>query len=712
MDRIAHVIVRHSRRILVLTAIITLTAVGMLFRMEFNADIAGSILESNEIGRQFIALTEKYATSDPINVIISLPEGEQFDEPADLATIAEARQELNDLPNVDLATSIVPEVNPLTGTPLTPESVAALPEGAISQLLSANPLSGVFLSEDGRHALLMVTPGEASLDAAQEVTGWAEEQTYETVLSGNPIVFSSVLDLISLFLLVIPPAVIVLLLLVFYMNIGSPRLAGLSIFPAIIGSVWTFGLIFGLGREVDLLTVIVPIFVIVMGSADGLHFVTHFQHAESTDPVERVSNALRHVGIPMILTTISTAVGFLSLLATDVGPIRQLGLFTAIGIGFAGIISFFSLPALISHLDIEATEAKALIGPRLTNSIKQLVSSRTPAVVLAVGLIAFAAVFIPQLDVDSDQLFFYKEGDPVRVAFERTEELFGGATPLMGEFSFDPSEGSGQLAGINAATEELEALPGVRRVISAATLAGALPPEQAQAILSGEAESPIGGLVSDDGLRFMLLPDDFSTDDLRQWLDYAESSDIITALTGMPVVWDEIARLVLNAQVTSLAVAFGLVAIMLFLAYRHWRQTIVSIVPIALTVATLLGFLAASGIQLNLLTAVASSIVIGVGIDYSIHYIAAIDLARREGAGYVYRAIDRAGKPIIANALGIAIGLSALVFSPLAIHGQVTAIMWVSMTTAALSALLIIPALLPKDGIQLAPDEPVATPLP
>jgi predicted RND superfamily exporter protein len=708
MDRIAHVIVHHSKRILALTAIITLIAVGMLFRMEFNADIAGSILESNEVGREFVALTEKYATSDPINVIISLPEGERFDEPGDLALIAEAREEIGDLPNVDFATSIVPEFNPLTGAPLSPESVAALPEGAVGQLIAANPLSDVFLSADGRHSLLMVTPGEASLEAAQEVTEWAEGQSYETVLSGNPIVFSSVLDLISLFLLVIPPAVILLLLLVFYINIGNPRLAGLSIFPAIIGSLWTFGLIFGLGREVDLLTVIVPIFVIVMGSADGLHFVTHFQQAEASDPVEKVSNALRHVGIPMILTTISTAVGFLSLLATDVGPIRQLGLFTAIGIGFAGIVSFFSLPALIAHLDIASGEAKALIGPRLITGVKRLVSSRAPAMVLALGLVVFSAVFIPQLDVDSDQLFFYKDDDPVRVAFERTEELFGGATPLMGEFSFDPSQGPGQLAEINATTEELEALPGVRRVISAAALADALPPEQVEAILSGEAESPIGGLVSEDGLRFMLLPEDFSTDELRQWLDYAEASDVVTALTGMPVVWDEIARLVLNAQVTSLAVAFGLVAIMLLIAYRRWRQTFVSLVPIALTVATLLGFLAASGIQLNLLTAVASSIVIGVGIDYSIHYVAAIDLARKEGPGYVYRAIDRAGKPIIANALGIAIGLSALLFSPLAIHAQVSAIMWVSMTTAALSALLIIPALLPKDGIALMSDDRVS----
>ena len=184
-------------------------------------------------------------------------------------------------------------------------------------------------------------------------------------------------------------------------------------------------------------------------------------------------------------------------------------------------------------------------------------------------------------------------------------------------------------------------------------------------------------MVSDDGLRFMVLPADFSNDDLQGWLDFADARDEMRVLTGMPVVWDEIARLVLRAQVVSLVVAFGLVALMLGGAYRRLRQTFVSLVPILLTVLTLLGFIAASGIQLNLLTAVVSSIVIGVGIDYAIHFVAAIEYARRDGDGYVLRAIDRAGRPIVANALGIAVALSALWLSPLKIHAQISMIMWV-----------------------------------
>jgi len=219
-------------------------------------------------------------------------------------------------------------------------------------------------------------------------------------------------------------------------------------------------------------------------------------------------------------------------------------------------------------------------------------------------------------------------------------------------------------------------------------------------VVNGEIELPLGDMISEDGLRFMLLPSDFTTADLQAWLDFAEERPEVTELTGMPVVWDEIARLVLRAQVVSLIVAFVMVALMLGAAYRKVRQTLVALAPVALTVLVLLGFIAVSGIQLNLLTAVVSGIVIGVGIDYSIHFIAAIDNARGAGPGYVLRAIERAGRAIVANGLGIAVALSALWLSPLKIHSQVSMIMWVAMVTAALTALVVIPALLPRDGVE------------
>ena len=701
MERIARVIVAHSKPILAATALISLIAVAMLFRMQFNADISSFALTGSEAGEAFVELQEKYDTGDPINVVVTLPEGETFRSKAGLVALVELRDQILAVDGVESVATIVPDENPITGEPITAAALSSAPEQAIVALIDTSPVSEILLGESGRDTLMLVIPADDPTALARTLGDMEPSSGVEVTLSGNPVIFATVLDIMSWFLLIIPPLVIALLVGVFYLTIGDLRLSALSLLPAGLGALWTFGLIFGLGLKVDIVTLLVPIFVIVMGSADGLHFVTHFQESASQgDSVGRVRAALSEVGVPMILTTVSTSAGFLSLLATGVSPIRQLGLFAAIGIGFAGIISFFSLPALMSRITVRDTGGKAILGPRVTSGIKSLVRTRTPAFVICGAIVVYAAVFIPQLHVDSDQLFFFKDGDPVREAFAKTEEVFGGATPLAGEFAFTPSQGLAGLNEITAVSTELEALPGIRRVFSIADVATQLSPEEIQSVVAGGVSFPLGDMVSSDGLRFMVFPADFTTEDLETWVAFADDTPEILTLTGMPIVWDEIARLVLNAQMTSIAVAFILVALMLAIAYRNLKETIVALVPITLTIATVLGFLAMSGINLNLVTAVLSSIVIGVGIDYAIHYIAAINNARPQGDGYVLRAIDRAGRPIVANALGIAVAMTALWFSPLKVHSQVSMIMWVAMITSALTALVVIPMFLPRSAVQ------------
>ena len=105
-------------------------------------------------------------------------------------------------------------------------------------------------------------------------------------------------------------------------------------------------------------------------------------------------------------------------------------------------------------------------------------------------------------------------------------------------------------------------------MFSVASLAGSVSEEELAAIVSGDLALPLGEMVAEDGMRFTLLPQDFDTENLETWLEYADESETITVLTGMPVVWDEIARLVLNAQATSLIVAYILVIVMLAISFR------------------------------------------------------------------------------------------------------------------------------------------------
>jgi predicted RND superfamily exporter protein len=119
--------------------------------------------------------------------------------------------------------------------------------------------------------------------------------------------------------------------------------------------------------------------------------------------------------------------------------------------------------------------------------------------------------------------------------------------------------------------------------------------------------------------------------------------------------------------------------------------------PIAVTVTGIYGLLYVSGFHLNIMNATVSSIAIGVGIDYAIHLIFSIRYHRKQGQGrYTVQAVRRTGIPILANAMGIGIGILSLLFSPLYLHVQAAAVISFSMLVSSAGALLLIPAFYPK----------------
>ena len=554
MERIANVLVNRSRWVLAATALLSLLAAVMLIRLDFNADITSFLIEGNERGQAFAALQEKYSAGDPITVLLGREDGAVVTDREGLQLLFATRTALASVEGVASIGTVLPETNPLTGEAITAEMLERLPMPLLS-LLVQGPGGELLLSEDRTTTFAVVLPEEDGIALASRLQEVQLPEGVVATFTGNPVVFASVISLLSWFLLAIPPLLIILLLAVFYATIGDRRLAFLAIVPAVLGSLWTFGLIFGLGLRVDIVTVVVPIFVIVMGSANGLHFVTHLQEAavRTKDRTAQVAATLREVGIPIILTTVSTAAGFLSLLATDVRPIRQLGLFVAVGIVFAGVIALFALPALLSRLDVTPDLKQARLGRRLTAGLKIAVSRRWTAFAVAVPLVIFAAVFLPQLRVNPDQLFFFKNNHPVRQSFARLAETFGGATPLFGEFALDRGgDVDTQLTQLRSLSRDLEALAGVRRVFSVADIAEQVRAGRREPLLSGEITPPLGPMVGEDGIRFVLFPEAFDSDDLQRWLAFTESAPEIRILTGTPILFDEMGRVVLNAQRTLL----------------------------------------------------------------------------------------------------------------------------------------------------------------
>ncbi|HEX76707.1 MAG TPA: MMPL family transporter, partial [Dehalococcoidia bacterium] len=253
---------------------------------------------------------------------------------------------------------------------------------------------------------------------------------------------------------------------------------------------------------------------------------------------------------------------------------------------------------------------------------------------------------------------------------------------------------------------EMERLPGVESAVSLFDILRDINgmmtgqhdypenPRYIQRLIMKIDEEDLETWISDDGLRMMIKTEDLDSLDIAKLEDFVAEHENIRVISGMPVLFDEMNNLVVQSQVRSLGLALVLIFIMMLITIRKIGAALAAMLPIIITIAAILGMLSITKFNLNVLTANMSAIAVGVGVDYAIHLISGIYYFRNLGLGGV-ESVDSAltslSRPILANALGLAIGLSILYLSPLRIHMQVASVMWVAMVVSALGALLLIP---------------------
>jgi predicted RND superfamily exporter protein len=495
----------------------------------------------------------------------------------------------------------------------------------------------------------------------------------------------------------------------------------MAMIPAGLGALWTIGTIFWSGQELNLVTVISPIFIVVMGAADGLHYTSHFidNMSRYSDRRELTVETLDMVGMPIFLTTITTMAGFASLTWTEVLPMRQMGIFVSLGIGYAGLLSLFFLPAVLSRVKLPSKPP-----PARESSLTKLIlaASKRKALILVsfMTIIGISIFYIPRLEVVSNQLMFFKADSQIRQTFDKIEKYFGGALPLTAEIV--SNRGTRTLRDYRFAEDvldierELERLPGVESAFSLFDMIANINrmitgqidypenPQFIQRLLTQIDDEDLETWVSDDGLRMMIRTDDLESLDIDRLEAFVTAHHEIGVVTGMPVLFDEMNELVVESQIRSLGLALSLIFIMLLVTIRKVKAALVAMLPIVITIAAILCMISITDFNLNILTANLSAIAIGVGVDYAIHLISGIHYFQKQGLSStdsVDSALLSLSRPILANAFGLAIGLSVLFFSPLRIHIQVASIMWVAMVISSMGALLLIPIFYSKGNEEL-----------
>lgn len=489
---------------------------------------------------------------------------------------------------------------------------------------------------------------------------------------------------------------------------------------------WTFAAMSLTHTPVTLVTAILPVLLLTVAVADEVHLVGRFSAflAQGRSRREALEQAISAVARPIVLTSVTTALGFLSFTSARVAPVRHCGAFAAFGVLLALALSFSLVPALILTLPERwfRTTGEASRLPR-SERLAIGLGRRGPALAclallpLAPGLArlhvadswvdnfpasadvvtaerdfnaAFWGTYRYDVVLDHPQSTFFQSAPGLRVLEQLVEELQD--APHVGGLV------SSLIAYQIHARVDGEALP-----------VSELPPET---ILSfaGDLQKIQGRLDLDhyqDGMgraarvRLHVRDADFErTRELEQFLDARladlDRDGLTHHLSGELAASQVTVGSVVTNMLRSLSWTLVAVGVALAAVYRSIGRAAVVLSPLLLSLAVVFGIMGYAGWSLGIATSMFAAATIGIGVDFGLHFVHAYERNRAGQQGdRVARAFGECGRALRWNTIVLCGGLSVLTLSVMKPNRSLGILLAGAIAVSYIATLLLLPRLTP-----------------
>jgi len=613
---------------------------------------------------------------------------------------------------------------------------------SLKQLLLDNAqVVGNLISSDGRMMAFICRP-TASFDYDEHVLLRAIKRIVarfsgpeKIYYSGLPITRADVTDQMRHDMRMFLPYGFLLMILFLALSFRSWMGVFLPLFVVVISTVWTFGLMGALGMTLPFTGVLIPVMLIAIANDYGIHIIAHYYEFTTLNPgaprTEIIKKTLRSLGVPILLAGLTTVVGFLGLLGHVLPRAREMGLLMSFGIFVAFIMSMVLIPAALSLLrrPLYLTEKSSLQGiNRFLQSWGHFfIKYRKPFLTTVVIATALIGLGTWKVQVDANPDHYYKKNARIRVHNEAISKVFGGATQISILIE-DDIKSPRVLRAIDQLSRHLEKNPLVTRTSSVVDIVK----EINQAFHGGNPQYRtipdskelisqylfLYGLTAGEDAFDIFLDDPDEPQHAQilirlkkvQTLQIAElikdTKDYIRAnfydmgsmkIAGPAALLGALSSLIVRGQILSLIISTGIIFLIMTVAFRSFTGGLLSILPLAAAIIIIFGFMGYAGIELNIATAMISSIMVGVGVDYTVHFLWHLREHIREGQDLetaIFTTLRISGKGIVFNALSVIIGFSVLllsVFLPVNFFGVLIVL---SISICLFGALAILPALI------------------
>ena len=592
----------------------------------------------------------------------------------------------------------------------------------------------------------------------------------DIVIQGVPVTHHEINEYMKTDLERFLPLVMLVILIVFYLNFRSLRGMILPFATLILADLWVIGLMGHLGFKLNVIGVALPPLMTAVGSSYSIHILNQYYLEQNNinrlGKFKGIRLALTHIALTVILAGLTTFLGFITLATNQVSSIREMGIFSAIGVLFAVLISLTIIPAelmllpqegktitykskiisFFSNLNVVENIVKKLAHYAVENSLTVIT-----ALVLALGV---AFVGLINVKVESSVHAYFKEGDYVLTSSKIIGQKFGGAyglNILIDTGKIDGVKDPQFLTFIDSFREWLIADENIDLNIGRTdaitdfikTINLAMHDNDFAYYCIPETQKDVDSYIdlyggkddNDNGLADEFEPyvdRKFTTVNIfaRQWekegkllsshmmhniirkismyLDHNLPEGYTYKISGEPKVLVRMSDYIVQGQIMSLALSLVSIFMIVLLLFRNIKAACVSLIPISTAVLLNFGVMGFLGIRLDIATAIIASITIGIGIDDTIHFLNTYRHFHLQGLSQkdvILHTLNRAGVAIVYTSLALIFGFLVLVISSFKPVIYFSILLATTMITTTLGALLFLPATINLLRLDLSPSK-------
>ena len=733
----------HSKRTIILSIIATLIMGSGVRFLIIDDDMMKMLPKDLNSKITWDAVQDEFGSTEIIFIAFGR-ESESVFKPQALADLWSLSEELETLSSVDdvISISTATRIDNIDGFMEIDDlqSAQTLTDAEIDEIkiyLGKNPnIKKQLVSKGEDYLLTIVQPyDDVGLDTFRNdivTTAGAILNNYQIHFGGTAYITGSVPQLIREDVQSLIKVGILIMVVILLLNLRS--LPGVIMVLMVIGFSlvsmmgfmgWVYS-ITGSDRFLfALLNTSMPIILLTIANSDGVHVVTKFfrEMRVTKDVNTAVATTMDSLLIPIFLTSITTIAAFLTMISSPLEPLVGYGICISVGIGWAWFLSSLMLPAVISlkkwdHESRAITQAsvfETLIG-RLGEVVLKY-----PKYVFSTGLflVFFGLAGLYKITVDVNVASFFKPGTEIRDSMDFMDQEMTGTMDLRIRVEGDIKD-----PDILQKMDSLQVFVEKNNKI-------------AVTYSIADVVKQMHRTVMDDSLKYESIPTSREKvnnlftmysmsgdpDDFSAMIDYDYTVGLITALstvmtteevfsfvvsvsnyittnfnkklnidvTGMIVVIRDMVIMIIQSSSLSILFSLILIGIIASIFFKRILWGFLAVVPLTAAVILNFGLMGHFNVTLNHITAILSSIIIGVGVDFAIHFISQFRrLSQTADEDQLSREVIKdVGYPIILDA-GSNMGFGALLFSAFVPVQYIGGLMVFAMISTSMGTLTLL----------------------